>query len=95
MEVSGQLHAPATLHPRKDWGLSGPQSRSGRSGEEKNLWPDGNRTPVVHPLVVTITVKYVGMRWILGTFDDDNFWDFSQCSPHPLQELQSKDLRCY
>jgi hypothetical protein len=37
MEVSGQLHAPAALPPAKE--LVGPQSRSGRSGEEKNSQP--------------------------------------------------------
>jgi hypothetical protein len=42
MEVSGQLHAPAALPPGKslwyplDRRLGGPQSRSGRGGEEKN-----------------------------------------------------------
>jgi hypothetical protein len=42
MEVSGQLHAPATLPPGKklwyplDRRLGGPQSRSGRGGEEKH-----------------------------------------------------------
>jgi hypothetical protein len=42
MEVSGQLHAPATLPPGKnpccplDRRLEGPQSWSGRGGEEKN-----------------------------------------------------------
>jgi hypothetical protein len=42
MEVSGQLHTPATLALRKeplipmDRRLGGPQSRSGRGGEEKN-----------------------------------------------------------
>jgi hypothetical protein len=45
MEVSGQLHAPAALPPRKkpryslDMRLDGPQSRSGRGGEEKNSQP--------------------------------------------------------
>jgi hypothetical protein len=45
MEVSGQLHAPAALPPRKEplyllyWRLGGPQNRSGRSGEEKNSQP--------------------------------------------------------
>jgi hypothetical protein len=36
MEVSGQL--------------GGPQSRSGRDGEEKNLTPAWNRTPAVQPV---------------------------------------------
>jgi hypothetical protein len=42
MEVSGQLHASATLPPEKrssyvlDRRMGGPQSRSGRGGEKKN-----------------------------------------------------------
>jgi hypothetical protein len=45
MEVSGQFHASAALFPGKSQGypldrkLDGPQSRSGRCGEEKNLFP--------------------------------------------------------
>jgi hypothetical protein len=45
MEVSGQLHAPATLLQGKnpwyllDRRLGGPQSRSGCGGEEKNSQP--------------------------------------------------------
>jgi hypothetical protein len=43
MEVSGQLHAPAALPsgkvPLVPIGLGGPQSRSGRSDEEKNSHP--------------------------------------------------------
>jgi len=35
MELSGQLYAPAFLRPLKD-PLDGPQSRSGRGGDEKN-----------------------------------------------------------
>jgi hypothetical protein len=44
-EVSGQLHAPAALPQGKspwyplDKRLGGPQSRSGRGGEEKNSQP--------------------------------------------------------
>jgi hypothetical protein len=45
MEVSGQLHAPAALSQGKgpcyslDTRLGGPQSRSGRGGEEKDSQP--------------------------------------------------------
>jgi hypothetical protein len=41
MEVSGQLHARAALLSRYplDRRLGGPQSRSGRGGEEKNSQP--------------------------------------------------------
>jgi hypothetical protein len=45
MEVSGQLHAPAALPPRKnpryplDGRLDGPENRSGRGSEEKNSQP--------------------------------------------------------
>jgi hypothetical protein len=51
MEVSGQLHAQATLSKEKSPGypmdrrLGGPQSRSGRGGEEKNSQtPPGTET---------------------------------------------------
>jgi len=45
MEMSGQVHSPAALSPEKghiyslDGGWVGPQSRSGRCGEEKNSQP--------------------------------------------------------
>jgi hypothetical protein len=45
MEMSGQLHAPAALSPRKrpwyllDWRLDGLQSLSERCGIKKNLFP--------------------------------------------------------
>jgi hypothetical protein len=51
MEVNGQLRAPVALSLRKepryplDKRKGGPQRRSGRCGEEKNLAPAGNRTP--------------------------------------------------
>jgi hypothetical protein len=51
MEVSGQLHAPADLPPGKcpcnplDMRLGGPQSRSGRGGEEKNPSPRRESNP--------------------------------------------------
>jgi hypothetical protein len=51
LEVSGQLHAPAALPPRKaaqytlDRRLSGLQTPSGRYGEVKILDPTGTRTP--------------------------------------------------
>ena len=44
MEVSGQLHAPATLFPRKESakplhrGLGGPQSRPRHFGEETRVF---------------------------------------------------------
>jgi hypothetical protein len=50
MEVSGQLHAPAALPQEKssryplDKRLGGPQSRSGRAGEEKNSQPAAGKS---------------------------------------------------
>jgi len=51
MEVNGQLHFPAALPTEKEpqyplySRLGGPQSRSGRGGEEKHSQPPaGNRT---------------------------------------------------
>jgi hypothetical protein len=55
LEVSGLLHAPAALPPRKkspyplDRRLSGPQSQSGRRGKEKILDPNGTLTPTPRP----------------------------------------------
>jgi hypothetical protein len=51
MEVSDQLHAPATLPQGKsplyplDRRLGGPPSRSGRDGEEKNSEPSPGIEP--------------------------------------------------
>jgi hypothetical protein len=54
MEVSGQLHVPVALPHREraprwplDRKLGGPQSRSGRCGEEQNLSSAGYGTPAV------------------------------------------------
>jgi hypothetical protein len=58
--VSGQLHAPAALLPRKeppvplDRRLGGPQSRSGRRGEEKIFELDSDPS-VVQPVASRYT----------------------------------------
>jgi hypothetical protein len=60
MEVSGQLHAPVALPPRKSTlyplnrRLGWPQSRSGRRGEEKSSQP----LPGLEPLI-NQQVKYM------------------------------------
>jgi hypothetical protein len=54
MEVSGQLHAPAAFPPGKNplvplyRRLGGPQSRSGRCGEEKNSQPLPGFEPLLY-----------------------------------------------
>jgi len=64
MEVSGQLHAPATLLPGKVHGINciggwvGTRSHSGRSGEEENAQPPPGmnpRTPIVQPVAQRYT----------------------------------------
>jgi hypothetical protein len=61
MEVSGQLHAPAGLPQGKsplhllDRRLGGPQSRSGRCGEEKNSKP---LPGLEHPIIQTVAQRY-------------------------------------
>jgi hypothetical protein len=56
MEVSGQLHAQATLPPGKspwypmDRRLGRPQSRSARGGEEEN-----SQSPIVQPVAQRYT----------------------------------------
>jgi hypothetical protein len=64
MEVSGQLHAPAALPQGKsswyalDRRLGGPQSRSGRGGEEKKfkLLP-GIKPPIIEPVAQRYTTE--------------------------------------
>jgi len=53
--VSGKLHTPAALRPRKESKLTteqeigcAPAGHNG-GGEKKIATPAGNRTPVVHP----------------------------------------------
>jgi hypothetical protein len=62
MEVSGQLQAPAALPQEKsrrypsDRRLSGPQSGSGRGGEEKNCQPlPGLEPPIIQPSLLQLT----------------------------------------
>jgi hypothetical protein len=63
MEVSGQLHTPVALPPGKehwyqlDRRLGGPQSRSGRGGEEKNSQPRRESNPRT-PIVQSIAQRY-------------------------------------
>jgi hypothetical protein len=68
MEESGQLRAPATLPPGKepwyllDRRLGGPQSRSGRSGEEKNSQPlPGLEPPIIRPIAQRYTTELYGL----------------------------------
>jgi hypothetical protein len=64
MEVSGQLHAPAALPPVKqpleqlDRRLGGPQSRSGRGGEEENSQPlPGLEPSIIRPVAQRYTIE--------------------------------------
>jgi hypothetical protein len=62
MEVNGQLHATATLHPRKetryllDRRLDGLQNRSGHGGEEKNSLP-GLEPSIIQPVAQLCTTE--------------------------------------
>jgi hypothetical protein len=59
MEITGQLHAPTALQPRRisfryqlNRRNGGPQSRFGSSGETKNLLPlSGIEILMVHPVI--------------------------------------------
>jgi hypothetical protein len=64
MKVSGQLHAPAALpQGNAPWNLlhrrlGGPQSRSGRGGEEKSFQPlPGLESPIIQPAVQRYTIE--------------------------------------
>jgi hypothetical protein len=62
MEVNDQLHAPAALPPRKEpryplaRKMGGPQSRSGRGGEEKNSL-GGLEPPIIQPVAQGYTTE--------------------------------------
>jgi hypothetical protein len=71
MEVSGQLHAPATLPPGKcpwyslDWRLGGTRSRSGRCREKKNSHPlPGLEPPIIQPVAQRYTTEL--SRFLVG-----------------------------
>jgi hypothetical protein len=61
MEVSGQLHVPATLFPGKEGskplhrGLGGPQSRPRHFGEERHVF--------LLPKFEVLTIQPVGSRY--------------------------------
>jgi hypothetical protein len=64
MEVSGRLHSPAVLPQGKrlwyplDRRLGGPQSRSGRGGEEKNSQPLPRlEPPIIQPAAQRYTTE--------------------------------------
>jgi hypothetical protein len=56
--VSGELHAPAALHPGKQTPLPIGQEAGwapgqyGRYAEYRNVASSGNRTPAVHPVAI-------------------------------------------
>jgi hypothetical protein len=70
MEVSGQLHVPVALPQGKSpwYPLGGPQSRSGRGGEEKipsHRRESNRRTPIVQAVAQRYTeptLMYARMR---------------------------------
>jgi hypothetical protein len=69
MEVSGQLHAPATLFQVKspwypfDRTLGGTQNQSGRGGEEKNSHSfPGLETLIIKPVAQRCTTE---LSWLL------------------------------
>jgi hypothetical protein len=80
MDVSGQLHTPATFsqgkHPQYllDRRLDGPQSQSGLLGGEKNLTPARNQTPAIHPVAHCYTSRAIPALSDHIDDDDDADW---------------------
>jgi hypothetical protein len=80
MEVIGQRHTPSSLLPGKeppypfDRRLGGPQSRSGRSGEEKNSQP----LPVLEPPIIqhVAQLSWLPEHYVMWTNTDE----FSLCT---------------
>jgi hypothetical protein len=69
MEVSGQLRAPAALTAGKEpLVLTGPQSRFGRGGEEKNSQPlPGLESPIIQPVAQRYTTELCRLPIFLYT----------------------------
>jgi hypothetical protein len=75
MEVNDQLHAPEALPQGKspwypmDRRLGGPQSRSGRVGEEKNSEPLlGLEPPIIQPVAQRYTTEIYRLLVATSTF---------------------------
>jgi hypothetical protein len=78
MEVSGQLHARAALPPGKKLLIpivrrqDGPQSRSGRGGEEKNSQTLPRLDPsIIQPIDQCCTIE---LSWLILLKKDMNFY---------------------
>jgi len=93
VEVSGELHASAALHPGKspryplDRRLGGTQSLSGREDEEKNNLPlPGIKPRPSNPqpshyndeLRRLFNTEYYQLKWL----NQDTWTDFKSCPPH-------------
>jgi hypothetical protein len=72
MEVSDQFHDPAALYPRGkspwyllDRRLGGPQSRSGRGGEEKNSQPLPGLEPPIRTVEIAQILKISSVHCLL------------------------------
>jgi hypothetical protein len=65
MEVSGQLQASDALPTGKEpLRLGGPQSRSGRGGEEKNSQPlPGLEPPIIQTVAQRYTTELSMLQW--------------------------------
>jgi hypothetical protein len=70
LEVGGQLQATEGKSPwyPLDRRLGGPQSRSGRGGEEKNSQPlPGFEPPIIHPVTQCHTTEPARLLYLKGT----------------------------
>jgi hypothetical protein len=90
MEVSGQIHGQVALPPGErahryplDRMLGGPQSRSGRCGEEKNLAPAGTRIPDDQPVARLYTdwaIRHsknkISLPYSKSEFNKETFFGF-------------------
>jgi hypothetical protein len=81
MEISGQLHAPALLPPRKslwyplDRRLGGPQRWFGRGGEEKNSQTvPGLEPPIIQPVAQHLYHSSIPVNLLsASTFSDAEY----------------------
>jgi hypothetical protein len=74
--------------------LGGPQCRSGRCGEDKNLSPAGNRTRVVQPVDRRYQFGHVRVGWQFWVIQPRSFNDIENVRAQGKRVLRVP-LRCF
>jgi hypothetical protein len=92
--VNGQLHAPAALPPGKSLRyqltrrIGGPQNRSGRNGEEKNLFS----LPEIEPRLLGCPARSLFTSYRHDSLSVKYYWDVQLMDDDVLQRPAARHL---